>query len=127
GGGVTHAAPFSLVVTPAAFNYILSAMPPPLPIFALFPYTTLFRSATLVSGVTTPVTFSITTALPTGVTASAFTPASCSPTCSATLTVTTSEPAPPSTTTFTIQPVSDGVTHTATFSLVVNAAGFDFS
>src|SRR6266568_1115061 len=84
-------------------------------------------TATLVTGVTTPVTFSITTPLPTGVTASAFTPASCSPTCSATVTLSASSTTPFETTTLTIQAVGGGVTRTATFSVVVCDCTSDFS
>src|SRR6266571_682301 len=127
GGGVTRTATFSLVVTPAGFDFSLAATPATLTIVGGGAGGVETATATLVAGVTTAVTFSITTALPTGVTASAFTPASCSPTCSATVTLTASATAPGSTTTITIQAVGGGVTRTATFSLVVTPAGFDFS
>src|SRR6266571_946815 len=76
-------------------------------------------SATLVAGVAPSVTFSITSPLPTGVGASAFTPVSCIPTCSATVMLTASSTAPGSNTTMTIQATGGGITRTTTFNLVV--------
>src|SRR5207245_5696337 len=86
-------------------------------------------TATLVSGATTtPVTFSVLTALPSGVTASAFSNSPCSPTCSATVLLTASATAPASSTVLTIQPTGGSPvrTHTATFTLIVSGF-FDFT
>src|SRR5205807_155609 len=80
------------------------------------------------SATTSPVTFSILTTLPSGVTASAFSNSPCSPTCSATVTFTAAASAPASSTVITIQATggSPVLTHTATFTLVVSGF-FDFT
>src|SRR5205807_671950 len=123
----THTATFTLVVQ-AGFNFSLAASPTTLTITDGAAGGVETATATLTSGTTTPVTFSILTALPSGVTASAFTNSPCSPTCSATVTFTASATAPASSTVITIQ-ASGGspvVTHTATFTLVVSGF-FDFT
>src|SRR5205807_1562623 len=90
-------------------------------------------TATLTSGTTSPVTFSILTALPTGVTASSFSNSPCSPTCSATVTLTSGATAPvtfsilttlPSGVTasaFTNSPCSPTCSATVTFTAAKNA------
>src|SRR3989441_4559092 len=80
------ASPLGLTTKPATFTltvvgfFYLMIRPPPRS--SLFPYTALFRSETvtavLTSGQTQSVSFSIS-GLPSGVTASLFSPASCSP------------------------------------------------
>jgi outer membrane lipase/esterase len=79
-------------------------------------------TATLISGATQPVSFTMS-GLPTGATAT-FSSTSCSPTCSTTLTITTAATTP--TGTFPITVTGRPLSRTTTFNLVVNAA-FDYS
>ncbi|HZA52021.1 MAG TPA: hypothetical protein VE549_14850 [Myxococcaceae bacterium] len=74
-------------------------------------------NATLVSGSTTPVTFSAS-GLPTGVTAN-FTNNPCTPTCSVTVSFSAAVSAAAGTSTVTIDAVGGGVTHSTTLSLTV--------
>src|SRR6266571_2010513 len=120
GSGVTRTAAFSLVVVPpGTFDFSVAVRPSTLSIIHGEASGLEIVSTTLLVGATTPVTFSIATALPTGVTAYPFAPTSCSPSCSTSVTLTASATAPPSTTALTIQAVGGGVTRTATFNLVV--------
>src|SRR5207245_565752 len=125
---VTQTATFTLVVS-GFFDFTLAASPASLSITdgALGAVET--ATATLnASATTSPVTFSILTALPSGVSASAFTNSPCSPTCSATVTLTAAKNAPASSTLITIQATGGSPvrTHTATFTLVVSGF-FDFT
>src|SRR5207249_12273423 len=100
---VTHTATFTLVVS-GFFDFTLAASPSTLTITPGGTGGVETATATLATRATTsPVTFSILTALPTGVTASAFTNSPCTPTCSATVTFTAAASAPPSPTVITIQ------------------------
>jgi hypothetical protein len=75
-------------------------------------------TATLVSGTAQSVSFSAS-GLPTG-TSAAFSPGSCSPTCSSTLTLTTSSSTPAGSSTITVTGVAGSLSHTTTFTLIVN-------
>src|SRR5205807_8424631 len=125
---VTHTATFTLVVS-GFFDFTLAASPSTLTITPGGAGGVETATATLATGATTsPVTFSILTTLPTGVTASAFSNSPCSPTCSATVTFTAAANAPASSTVVTIQ-ASGGspvVTQTATFPPLVSGF-FDFT
>src|SRR5205807_8523140 len=124
----THTATFTLVVS-GFFDFTLAATPSTLTITPGGSGGVETATATLnASATTSPVTFSILTTLPTGVTASVFTNSPCSPTCSATVTFTAAASAPASSTVITIQATGGSPvrTHTATFTLVVQA-GFNFS
>src|SRR5207245_11771728 len=123
----TNTTTFILVVS-GFFDFTLAASPSSLSITAAGPSGVETATATLATGATTtPVTFSILTTLPTGVSASAFTNSPCSPTCSATVTFTASATAPASSTVITIQATggTPAVTRTTTFTLVVTT--FDFT
>src|SRR5207245_2832219 len=125
------ASPSTLTLTPgvaggvetatATLNASATTSPVTFSILTTLP-TGVTASAFLSSGTTSPVTFSILTTLPAGVTASAFSNSPCSPTCMATVTFTAASNAPASSTLITIQ-ASGGspvVTQTATFTLVVS-------
>ncbi len=82
--------------------------------------------ATLVSGRTTPITFSAS-GLPAGVTAT-FTNNQCSPTCTATVSFSATATATLGTSTITINASGGGASHSTSLSLTVSApAAFDFS
>src|SRR5207245_9285155 len=124
----THAATFTLVVS-GFFDFTLAASPASLSITDGAAGGVETATSTLnASATTSPVTFSILTALPAGVTASAFSNSPCSPTCSATVTFTAAANAPASSTLITIQATGGSPvrTHTATFTLVVSGF-FDFT
>src|SRR5207245_1650196 len=127
---VTHTATFTLVVS-GFFDLTLAATPATLSIAAGDAGGVETATVTSVGGCggISPFTLSILTALPTGVTASAFTNSPCIPTCSATVTLTAAANAPASSTVITIQATGGTpvVTHTATFTLVVTQPFFDFS
>jgi Concanavalin A-like lectin/glucanases superfamily/Chitobiase/beta-hexosaminidase C-terminal domain len=74
-------------------------------------------SATLASGTTQPVTFSVS-GLPSGATAS-FSSNSCSPSCSSTLTISTNGSTPAGSSTITVTTSGGGVTKTTQFNLGV--------
>src|SRR6266571_3037962 len=126
GGGLTRTATFNVVVCACTSDFSLAAAPATLTIAGGGPGGVETVTATLAAGVTTPVTLSISSPLPTGVAASAFTPATCSPNCSSAVTLTASPTAPPGTTTLMVQAVGGGLTRTATFNVVVCACAFDF-
>src|SRR3989441_232617 len=143
----------STVVAIFAFFFLMIPRPPR---STLFPFTTLFRSlsalpstlsvtqggvagvetvtAVLTSGQAQSVTFSIS-GLPSGVTASLFSPASCSPQlagslspCSATVSLTATGSAVAGSTVVTISASPLGLTtKPATFTLTVVSSAFDFS
>jgi Concanavalin A-like lectin/glucanases superfamily len=76
-------------------------------------------SATLVSGSTQPIVFSVT-GLPAGTTAG-FSPASCGPTCSATITINASGSAPPGSSTITVTATGGEIVKTTAFGLTVTS------
>src|SRR5207245_6026289 len=124
----THTATFTLVVS-GFFDFTRSASPASLSTTDGAAGSVETATSTLnASATTSPVTFSILTALPAGVTASAFSNSPCSPTCSATVTFTAAANAPASSTLITIQATGGSPvrTHTATFTLVVSGF-FDFT
>jgi glucose/arabinose dehydrogenase/PKD repeat protein len=77
-------------------------------------------NASLLAGVTAPVSFTIS-GLPSGTSAS-FNPASCSPPCGTTLTLTTGAATPLATSTLTVTGTAGTLTRTTTFTLTVSSA-----
>src|SRR3989442_4768976 len=119
GGGVTRTASFVLVVN-AHFDYSLSASPPSLTLLDGGSGRSETSTATLLSGTSESVSFSISN-LPPGVTASFFSPTSCNPTCSTSVILTASFNATPTSgVIITVKGTSvSGIVKTATFTLVV--------
>ncbi len=75
-------------------------------------------TASLISGSTQSVTYSVT-GLPSGTTAS-FSSSSCSPTCSSTLTINSSSSTPAGTSAVTVSATGSGATRSTSFNLTVN-------
>src|SRR5207247_873140 len=111
---------FNLVVNPAPFDYSLANSGGITVVQGASGSTGI--TATLISGATQPVGFSVS-GLPSGASAG-FSAASCSPTCSTTLTITTSATTPAATSTITV--TGNPLGRTTTFTLTVTAA-FDYS
>src|SRR6266704_49850 len=130
GGAGTHAANFALTLCPCPFDYSLSVAPTTISLVQGTTSAPSTVSSLLVSGTSQPVTLSIS-GLPTGVTASMFTPnpvSPASPAATSTFTLTTAATAPVvSGVTITITGTSiGGLVRTTTFTLNCVCA-FDYS
>jgi len=120
-GGLVHSATVTLVVNAAATpNFTISATPSSQTVTAGSgtSYTT---SVSAVNGFTGTVTFSVS-GLPSGASGS-FSPTTVAGSGSSTLSVSTNSTTPAGTFTLTITGTSGSLVHSATVSLVVNAAG----
>ncbi len=82
-------------------------------------------TATLISGTTKPVTFSIS-GLPSEASAS-FSPTNCNPTCSSTLNIDTSPATPTGTYSINVCGTGGGLTRCVVYQLTVGSASFNFS
>lgn len=120
GEGVTNVTTYTLTVTtvPQPFNFSLSTNPTS----SKRPqggYVSIYATANLLSGTTTPVSFSCS-GLPDGASCN-FSPSSCSPTCTSTLVITTSLTTSFGVYTITISGIGGGLTRTTIHTLNISS------